>query len=210
MFTGIVEEIGRIKSIQRGAKSFTLTVDADLILSDTKVGDSISTNGVCLTVTTLTGNGFTADVMPETVNKTALSQLKAGSEVNLERALTLSSRLGGHMVSGHIDGTGIIRDIRRDDNAIWLKIACSSALLRYIIDKGSIAIQGISLTVAEVGSDYFSVSLIPHTQQVTTLHSAHIGDMINLETDVMAKYAEKLLGIQEQRDNTLIEKLKQL
>lgn len=210
MFTGIIEEIGRIGSIRRGVKSFTLTVDATEIMSDVKVGDSISTNGVCLTVTSLTSSGFTADVMPETVNRTALSQLKAGSEVNLERALTLNSRLGGHIVSGHIDGTGIIVDIRRDDNAVWITISCGSSMLRYIINKGSIALQGVSLTVAEVFSDRFSVSLIPHTQKVTTLHSARIGDMVNLETDVMAKYAERLLGIQQRRDDSLIEKLRQL
>lgn len=210
MFTGIIEEIGRIGSIRRGVKSFTLTVDATEIMSDVKVGDSISTNGVCLTVTSLTSSGFTADVMPETVNRTALSQLKAGSEVNLERALTLNSRLGGHIVSGHIDGTGIIADIRRDDNAVWITISCGSSMLRYIINKGSIALQGVSLTVAEVFSDRFSVSLIPHTQKVTTLHSARIGDMVNLETDVMAKYAERLLGIQQRRDDSLIDKLRQL
>lgn len=210
MFTGIIEEIGRIGSIRRGVKSFTLIVDATEIMPDVKVGDSISTNGVCLTVTSLTPSGFTADVMPETVNRTALSQLKAGSEVNLERALTLNSRLGGHIVSGHIDGTGIIVDIRRDDNAVWITISCGSSMLRYIINKGSIAIQGVSLTVAEVFSDRFSVSLIPHTQKVTTLHSARIGDMVNLETDVMAKYAERLLGIQQRRDDSLIDKLRQL
>lgn len=210
MFTGIIEEIGRIGSIRRGVKSFTLIVDATEIMPDVKVGDSISTNGVCLTVTSLTPSGFTADVMPETVNRTALSQLKAGSEVNLERALTLNSRLGGHIVSGHIDGTGIIVDIRRDDNAVWITISCGSSMLRYIINKGSIAIQGVSLTVAEVFSDRFSVSLIPHTQKVTTLHSVRIGDMVNLETDVMAKYAERLLGIQQRRDDSLIDKLRQL
>lgn len=179
-------------------------------MSDTKIGDSIATNGVCLTVTTLTGNGFTADVMPETVNRTALSQLRAGSEVNLERALTLSSRLGGHIVSGHIDGTGRIRDIRQDDNAIWLTVECDSNLLRYIIEKGSIAIQGISLTVGRVDSGSFAVSLIPHTQQVTTLHAARIGDMVNLETDVIAKYVERLTGIDSQRDNILTEKFRNL
>lgn len=210
MFTGIIEEIGRVKSIRRGARSFTLEVEAGLVMSDTKIGDSIATNGVCLTVTTLTGNGFTADVMPETVNRTALSQLRAGSEVNLERALTLSSRLGGHIVSGHIDGTGRIRDIRQDDNAIWLTVECDSNLLRYIIEKGSIAIQGISLTVGRVDSGSFAVSLIPHTQQVTTLHAARIGDMVNLETDVIAKYVERLTGIDSQRDNILTEKFRNL
>ncbi len=210
MFTGIIEEIGRIRSIHRGVRSFTLAVDATEIMSDVKIGDSIATNGVCLTVTSITPDGFTADVMPETVNRTALSQLQTGSEVNLERALTLSSRLGGHIVSGHVDGTGYIASIRRDDNAMWITINCDSKLLRYITEKGSITIQGISLTVAQVFPDGFSVSLIPHTQQMTTLHSARRGDLVNLENDVIAKYTERLLGIDTQKNESLTEKLRLL
>ncbi len=210
MFTGIIEEIGRIRSIHRGVRSFTLAVDATEIMSDVKIGDSIATNGVCLTVTSITPDGFTADVMPETVNRTALSQLQTGSEVNLERALTLSSRLGGHIVSGHVDGTGYIASIRRDDNAVWITINCDSKLLRYITEKGSITIQGISLTVAQVFPDGFSVSLIPHTQQMTTLHSARRGDLVNLENDVIAKYTERLLGIDTQKNESLTEKLRLL
>ncbi len=210
MFTGIIEEIGRIRSIHRGVRSFTLAVDATEIMSDVKIGDSIATNGVCLTVTSITPDGFTADVMPETVNRTALSQLQTGSEVNLERALTLSSRLGGHVVSGHVDGTGYIASIRRDDNAVWITINCDSKLLRYITEKGSITIQGISLTVAQVFPDGFSVSLIPHTQQMTTLHSARRGDLVNLENDVIAKYTERLLGIDTQKNESLTEKLRLL
>ncbi len=210
MFTGIIEEIGRIRSIHRGVRSFTLAVDATEIMSDVKIGDSIATNGVCLTVTSITPDGFTADVMPETVNRTALSQLQTGSEVNLERALTLSSRLGGHIVSGHVDGTGYIASIRRDDNAVWITINCDSKLLRYIAEKGSITIQGISLTVAQVFPDGFSVSLIPHTQQMTTLHSARRGDLVNLENDVIAKYTERLLGIDTQKNESLTEKLRLL
>jgi len=192
MFTGIIEEIGHVKSLHRGAKSFTLEVEADVVMQGTQVGDSIATNGVCLTVTSLTGHGFTADVMPETVQRTALGELKAGSPVNLERALSLQTRLGGHIVSGHIDGTGRIADRRQDDNALWLTVECDSRLLRYIIEKGSITIQGVSLTVARVDSKSFAVSLIPHTQAATTLHAARVGDLVNLENDIIAKYVEKL------------------
>ncbi len=209
MFTGIIEEIGHVKSLHRGVKSFTLEVEADVVMQGTQVGDSIATNGVCLTVTSLTGHGFTADVMPETVQRTALGELKAGSPVNLERALSLQTRLGGHIVSGHIDGTGRIADRRQDDNALWLTVECDSRLLRYIIEKGSITIQGVSLTVARVDERSFAVSLIPHTQSATTLHAARIGDLVNLENDIIAKYVEKLLG-KAPSEEGLLEKLRQL
>lgn len=207
MFTGIIEEVGHVKSLCRGARSFTLEVEASLVMEDTRVGDSIATNGVCLTVTSLTGHGFTADVMPETVQRTALGELVPGSPVNLERALSLQTRLGGHIVSGHIDGTGRISDRRQDDTALWLTVECDSSLLRYIIQKGSITIQGVSLTVARVDDRSFAVSLIPHTQAATTLHQAKVGDRVNLENDVIAKYVEKLLGRESDRDNGLMEKL---
>jgi len=207
MFTGIIEEVGHVKSLRRGARSFTLEVEASLVMEDTRVGDSIATNGVCLTVTSLTGHGFTADVMPETVMRTALGELVPGSPVNLERALSLQTRLGGHIVSGHIDGTGRISDRRQDDTALWLTVECDSSLLRYIIQKGSITIQGVSLTVARVDERSFAVSLIPHTQAATTLHQAKVGDRVNLENDVIAKYVEKLLGRESDRDNGLMYKL---
>lgn len=207
MFTGIIEEVGHVKSLRRGAKSFTLEVEASLVMEGTQVGDSIATNGVCLTVTSLTGHGFTADVMPETVQRTALGELTAGSPVNLERALSLQTRLGGHIVSGHIDGTGRISDRRQDDTALWLTVECDSRLLRYIIEKGSITIQGVSLTVARVDDRSFAVSLIPHTQAATTLHEARVGDRVNLENDIIAKYVEKLLGKQNDADNGIMEKL---
>ncbi|MBE6332785.1 MAG: riboflavin synthase [Bacteroidales bacterium] len=206
MFTGIIEEIGHVKSLHRGAKSFTLEVEADVVMQGTQVGDSIATNGVCLTVTSLTGHGFTADVMPETVQRTALGELKAGSPVNLERALSLQTRLGGHIVSGHIDGTGRIADRRQDDTALWLTVECDSRLLRYVIEKGSITIQGVSLTVARVDERSFAVSLIPHTQSATTLHAARIGDLVNLENDIIAKYVEKLLG-KAPSDESILKKL---
>ena len=207
MFTGIIEEVGHVKSLHRGAKSFTLEVEACLVMEGTQVGDSIATNGVCLTVTSLTGHGFTADVMPETVQRTALGELTAGSPVNLERALSLQTRLGGHIVSGHIDGTGRISDRRQDDTALWLTVECDSRLLRYIIEKGSITIQGVSLTVARVDDRSFAVSLIPHTQAATTLHQARVGDRVNLENDIIAKYVEQLLGKQKDADNGIMEKL---
>ena len=189
-----------MKSLQRGTKSVRLEVEAETVMEGTLVGDSIATNGVCLTVTTLTGKGFTADVMPETVSRTSLAQLKAGSEVNLERALTLQSRLGGHIVSGHVDGTGTIINRTQDDNAVWLWISCAKQIMRYVIEKGSITIQGVSLTVAKVTEGSFAVSLIPHTQGATTLHAAKVGDVVNLENDVIAKYVEKLMGMEPETD----------
>ena len=194
MFTGIIEEIGTVVAMTRGARSFSLEVRAQKVLEDTRIGDSISTNGVCLTVTELSDSSFKADVMPETVSRTALQELTAGSLVNLERALSLQTRLGGHLVTGHIDGTGRISQRRNDDNALWLTIECAPSLLRHIVEKGSITIQGVSLTVARVDESSFAVSLIPHTQSVTTLHSLRIGSLVNLETDIIAKYVEKMLG----------------
>lgn len=193
MFTGIIEEIGTVKTITRGAKSFSLEIEAKTVLEDTLLGDSIATNGVCLTVTHINGNAFTADVMPETVSRTSLSQLQKGSKVNLERALTLQKRLGGHIVSGHVDGTGRISRMYNDDNALWVWIDCADSIMRYIVEKGSITIQGISLTVAKVQTGSFAVSLIPHTQEATTLHNAKVGDIVNLENDVIAKYVERLM-----------------
>ena len=206
MFTGIIEEVGHVKALHRGAKSFTLEVEADEVVQDAQVGDSIATNGVCLTVTSLSNYGFTADVMPETVERTALGQLKPGSPVNLERALSLRTRLGGHIVSGHIDGTGRIASLRQDDTALWLTVACDSKLLRYIVEKGSVALQGVSLTVARVDERRFSVSLIPHTQGATTLHNVRVGDLVNIENDIIAKYVEKLLG--KTPDDNIMDKLR--
>ena len=207
MFTGIIEEVGHVKSLHRGAKSFTLEVEAEKVLEGTLVGDSIATNGVCLTVTSLTGHGFTADVMPETVSRTALGELVSGSPVNLERALSLQTRLGGHFVSGHIDGTGRIADRRQDDTALWLTIECDSKLLRYIIEKGSVTLQGVSLTVARVDERSFAISLIPHTQAATTLHQAKVGDLVNIENDIIAKYVEKLLGKGPDNGSDLLDKM---
>ena len=193
MFTGIIEEIGTVKGVKRGNRSVVLEVQAKKVLEDLKVGDSIATNGVCLTVTSFTGIVFCADVMLETMQRSNLGELRAGDRVNLERALTLNGRLGGHIVSGHIDGTGKIVGREKDENAIWISVATSGELLRYIVDKGSITIDGISLTVVSVNDAGFTVSIIPHTQDETTLVKKKIGDTVNLENDVIAKYVEKLM-----------------
>ena len=194
MFTGIVEEIGTVRRIRRGAFSSVLEISADTVLSGTKTGDSIAVNGVCLTVTALSAHAFTADVMHETLNRTTLKQLVPGSHVNLERAIQANGRLGGHLVAGHVDGMGRIIDIKRDDTAVWYTIHASPEILRYIVEKGSIAIDGISLTVAGIAKDRFSISAIPHTVSQTILHERHKGDCVNLETDLIGKYVEKLLS----------------
>ena len=193
MFTGIIEEIGTIKQMIPGKKSYKITVSAEKVLEGTKIGDSIATNGICLTVTDIRENSFDADVMAETVRRTNLSSLHAGSKVNLERALCLGDRLGGHIVSGHIDGTGVITDMTREDNAVWITVNCTGSLLHYMIEKGSIAIDGISLTLAYVDDECFKVSVIPHTGEETILLQKKPGDTVNLECDLIGKYVEKLL-----------------
>lgn len=193
MFTGIVEEIGTIQNIQKGRHSAILSIQADLILSDLKIGDSVAVNGVCLTATSLSPQGFTADVMHETLDRSSLSQLKRGSHVNLERAMPADGRFGGHIVAGHVDGMGKIQKIRRDDNAVWYTIQAEPSILRYIVEKGSITIDGISLTVARVSAEDFSISAIPHTVQITTLGERREGDLVNLENDIIGKYVERLL-----------------
>ena len=193
IFTGIVEEIGEVKNIARGSESISLTIKAKKVLSDVKLGDSIATNGVCLTVTDFKKDEFTVDVMPETMRKSSLKEINIGSKVNLERALKANDRLGGHIVSGHIDGVGKIIKRRREDNAIILMIKPPQKLLKYIVDKGSIAIDGISLTIAEVKRQGFTISLIPHTSEVTILSNKTVGGLVNLEVDVIGKYVENLL-----------------
>ena len=188
MFTGLVEEVGTLRAVRKGAHSSVLSIGARLILDDLKTGDSVAVNGV----------GFTADVMHETLNRSSLSALSPGSPVNLERAMAAGGRFGGHIVSGHIDGTGAITAKRRDDNAVWYTVAASPSLLRYIVEKGSIAIDGISLTVASVTERDFSVSVIPHTAAVTILGGKGPGDTVNLETDIIGKYVEKLLRPREE------------
>ncbi len=193
MFTGIVEQIGTVKNVVKGAKSASITFMADRVLEGTVIGDSIAVNGVCLTVTHLTDNTFTADVMHETFNRTSLAGLTAGKHVNLERAMPADGRFGGHIVSGHIDGTGRIVSIRKDDNAVWIEVAAADNIMRYIVEKGSIAIDGVSLTVAKVTRGTFSVSLIPHTMGQTILSEKKVSDTVNLENDIIGKYVEKML-----------------
>lgn len=190
MFTGIIEEIGKIK--YKGASS--LKVEAEKILEDIHIGDSIAVNGVCLTVTEFDKNTITLDVMNETLRRTGLELLNIGSNVNLERAMSAQGRFGGHIVSGHIDGTGKITAIKKDGIAVWFTVSAGNEILKGIVMKGSVAIDGISLTVADVDGSFFKVSIIPHTQSVTTLLDKKIGDIVNIETDIIGKYVERLLN----------------
>ena len=187
MFTGIIEEVGKIKNIQ-GGTNYKLTIGASKILEDIHLGDSIAVNGICLTVISWDNGSVTVDVMRETLERTSLHRLRAGSFVNLERALAANGRFGGHIVSGHIDGTGEIINIRRDANAVWYKIKTSEKIMEFIIEKGSIAIDGISLTVAKVDRSAFYVSVIPHTLENTILLRKKAGDIVNLENDIVGKY----------------------
>ncbi|MGE5422022.1 MAG: riboflavin synthase, partial [Ignavibacteriales bacterium] len=189
----IVEELGKVKEIRRGSRSCQLDINAGHVLEGTKLGDSIAVNGVCLTVVAMANDRFTADVMAETLRKTSLEQLRAGDMVNLERALRLGDRMGGHLVLGHVDGVGRIIEQKRLDIALVTRISCGAELLRYVLPKGSIAVDGISLTVVEVLSDSFTVSLIPHTAKMTTLGWKSPSDTVNLETDIIGKYIEKLI-----------------
>jgi riboflavin synthase len=193
MFTGLVNEIGKIISINKGTQSAKLTIRAMKILQEVNIGDSISVNGICLTVTSYTQDSFTVDVMPETFRMTNLQQLQVNSAVNLEPALKLSDRLGGHIVTGHIDGTGIITKYVREENATRITIDVEDGLHKYIIYKGSVALDGISLTVASVMKNSFQVSIIPLTAKDTTLLNKKVGDKINIECDIVGKYVEKLL-----------------
>ena len=192
MFTGIVEEIGTVNGIRRGRHSAVLDIRAQTVLTDLKIGDSIAVNGVCLTVTAFDRTGFQADVMHETLNRSALRKLCSGSHVNLERAMPANGRFGGHIVAGHVDGVGTVAEVKRDDTAVWYTIEASPEILHYIVEKGSVAIDGISLTVARVASGSFSISAIPHTVRMTVLAERREGDLVNLENDVIGKYVERL------------------
>ena len=194
MFTGIIEEVGLIRHIARGRDSAVLTIGATTVLEGTKLGDSIAVDGICLTVTSMGTDYFTADVMHETLNRSALSRLGTGCPVNLERAMPVTGRFGGHIVAGHVDGVGSLGLIRRDATALWFTILAGPEILRYVVEKGSITIDGISLTVATVDAASFSVSTIPHTLVHTNLGMRRRGDLVNLETDIVGKYIEKLLS----------------
>ncbi len=194
MFTGIVEEVGRVQRVTAGGRAGQLCIRCSRVLEGSKIGDSIAVNGVCLTVTALLPDGFTADVMPETLRRSSLGALQTGDGVNLERAMPADGRFGGHIVSGHIDGLGRVASFRREENAVWLSIAADPALLRLVVEKGSIAIDGVSLTVAAVSDAGFQVSIIPHTAKETILLQKKAGDGVNLETDIVGKYVARLLG----------------
>lgn len=202
MFTGIIEEIGKIEAVAKGSNSAVITIAAVKVLEDTKIGDSIAVNGVCLTVTSISGRKFSADVMAETLRRSSLGSLKHGSMVNLERAMAANGRFGGHIVSGHIDGVGVISSFEKEDNAVWVEIETPAKILRYIVEKGSITIDGISLTVAKLTDSSFAVSVIPHTGEETTLLNRNPGDIVNLENDIVGKYVERLMNFKkDDRDN---------
>lgn len=195
MFTGIIEEVGKLRYVNMGGRTGEIFLSARKVLEGTKIGDSIAVNGVCLTVTRMSPDGFAADVMPETLRRSNLGALRPGDPVDLERALSASGRLGGHIVSGHIDGTGTITEMRREQNAVWVRIQAEPEILRLIVEKGSIAIDGISLTVAAVSGTDFQVSIIPHTGSETILLGKKTGDTVNLENDIIGKYVEKLMRV---------------
>lgn len=202
MFTGLIEEVGTMVGAFSSEKSMKLTIGAKKVLGNIKLGDSISTNGVCLTVSSFDSHSFTVDVMPETMRKTNLGKLKKGSPVNLERALMAGDRFGGHIVSGHIDGTGFIREYKDEDIATWLTVETKADIIKYIIPKGSIAIDGTSLTVVDIIENSFRVSLIPVTKEETVLLKKKVGDEVNLECDIVGKYIERLMTFNNDNKKT--------
>ena len=200
MFTGLVEEVGKLLKVQQQGESMCIEIEASTVMSDIQLGDSIAVNGVCLTVTSFTKQSFYADVMPETFRKSTLSDLPAGSRLNLERAMLPTTRFGGHIVQGHVDSTGIIVNIKQDYNAVRLKVRMiEQEQLKYVIPKGSITLDGVSLTVIDVIEDCFEVSIIPHTYSETALKHRKLGESINIECDIIGKYVEHLLGYRDQQ-----------
>jgi riboflavin synthase len=192
VFTGIVEEVGRVASLRAKPQAMELTIACSLVLEDVKRGDSISINGVCLTVSTFTHNTFTVDVIPETVKTSTMSELKSGSRVNLERAMPANGRFGGHFVSGHIDGTGVIRSVKKESNALTKVIEVEPELMKYMMLKGSVAVDGTSLTIFDLGNKTITISLIPTTQEDSLLGEKGIGARVNIECDLLAKYTERI------------------
>ncbi|MBE6080382.1 MAG: riboflavin synthase [Veillonella sp.] len=203
MFTGIIEEVGHVVSAQRNAQAMKLTIAGDVIFSDMHIGDSIAVNGVCLTVTSFAGKQFVADLMPESVNMTTFAKFTSGQPVNLERAMAVNSRFGGHMVAGHVDGQGRIRQIRKLDNSVVFTIETTPDVLDYIIYKGSIAVDGASLTVFKRESTYFEISIIPHTIANTILANATVGTMVNLETDIAGRYIRHFIALDKDADTAV-------
>ena len=194
MFTGIVEELGIIRKISISGHSGSITIEASKVLEGTRIGDSIAVNGICLTVTSMASDSFTADIMAETVRRSSLKGAVSGDKVNLERAMAADGRFGGHIVSGHVDGTGTIINMHREENAVWVTISAEPSIMKFIVEKGSVCLDGISLTVAKVGATDFSVSVIPHTGEEPTLLRKKVGSPINIENDVVGKYVERLLN----------------
>ncbi len=209
MFTGIIEETGILRDIKKKEDYLRLKIQAERVLEETKIGDSIALNGVCLTVTDLEENAFFADVMPATFNRTNLSRLNRGEKLNLERALSLKSRLGGHIVQGHVDEVGIVKKVERKGNAWEIHIGCSWEFLTNTVERGSVAVDGISLTVAELGENYFMVGIIPHTLASTTLNGVRSGQRVNLEGDILARYVQRFLERTENKDLQLEDLIEQ-
>jgi len=205
LFTGIIEERGILQEVQRSVNCAKVTIQAKKVLEEIQLGDSIAVNGICLTVTSFTKDVFTADVMPETWRRCSISQLNNGQIVNLERAMPSNGRFGGHIVSGHIDGMGKIQGIKQEENAVLYEILTEEKILQYVVEKGSIAIDGISLTVTNVTDKSFFVSVIPHTVQNTNLKERKKGEFVNLEADCIGKYVSKFLGLTK-KEETITEK----
>lgn len=200
MFTGLVEEKGIIKNLHRGTKSAVLTISGQKIFDDLAIGDSVAVNGVCLTVTEIAGQNFKVDVMNETLLRSSLGNLVSGSYVNLERAMAANGRFGGHIVSGHIDGVGVIKSIRPDDIAVRYVISADPQIMQYIVQKGSVALDGISLTVSNVWQDSFEVSVIPHTAKSTILSEKTVGSLLNIENDIIGKYIKRFLTAEDKKE----------
>ena len=200
MFTGLVEEKGIVKNLQRGTKSAALTISGQKIFDDLAIGDSVAVNGVCLTVTEIAGQTFKVDVMNETLLRSSLGNLVSGSYVNLERAMAANGRFGGHIVSGHIDGVGVIKNIRPDDIAVRYVISADPQIMQYIVQKGSVALDGISLTVSNVWQDSFEVSVIPHTAKSTILSEKTVGSLLNIENDIIGKYIKRFLTTEDKKE----------
>lgn len=207
MFTGIIEEMGKVAFVSKKGKAMTLAINCKTVLADAAIGDSIAVNGVCLTVTAISESQFQADVMPETYEATTIKQLAPGQFVNLERAMAVGSRFGGHIISGHVDGIGIIQKRQPVENAVLFEVEADRELVRYIVQKGSIAVDGTSLTVFAVTDTSFTISIIPHTLEMTIMGTKKPGDHVNLECDIIGKYVEKLLAPKESAARTPLSQL---
>ncbi|MBN1573868.1 MAG: riboflavin synthase [Deltaproteobacteria bacterium] len=194
MFTGIIEDVGIVRGLRKAGEVSIITVETGMDLTDTKIGDSISVDGVCLTVVAVEGKGFSVEASPETVSRSTLKGIRTSDRVNLEKALALGGRLGGHMVQGHVDGVGTVKRIDRDSDSLIIKIVPPRGVFRYIVDKGSVSVNGISLTVNSISDDSFTINIIRHTAENTNLLDIKVGDEVNLEADIIGKYVERFLS----------------